>query len=227
MLWFGTFDEEDGIESWGLSGRTAAGNAAVVGAPGDHGKAIRISNAGGGTRGDRWGYEGRFGFEEAGIDVRDEAYFRYYVWFPDDYEFETEGKMPALQGVAPGNPPWIANSSLKCPSGRYKGKDCHDDRQFGTRTMWRNGGMITYLNVVAVAGGDRDNNRTSSGDNFNFIFSYQDAKGNDLKFKAGWNYVEQHVRLNTPGKGDGLFEGWINGTRGVRRTDVEYRTGSR
>ena len=175
VLWVGTFDEGAFTSTWGLTDTTAAANASVTSAPaGGHGKAIRIANAGGGTNGDRWGYDGRFGFKEMGIGSQDEAYLRYYVWFPADYEFEgTQGKMPALQGVAPGNPSWLGNSSMTCTSGPYKGKDCHDDRQFGARTMFKKGGMITYLNVVSAGGVDRDTNRTASGDNYCFGFRYQ------------------------------------------------------
>ena len=225
VLWVGTADEGSWTSTWGQTGAGQLSNTAQTTAPaGGHGKAIRISNAGGGTSGDRWGYDGRFGFNAAGVANQDEAYLRYYVYFPAGYEFDTQGKMPGLQGVDPGGSPWLANNSITCTSGPYTGKDCHDDRQFGTRTMWKNGGMITYLNVVALGTQDRDSLRTASGDNYSFSQRYQDASGTALTFKSGWNYVEQHVKLNTPGTSNGVFEGWINGVRGVNLTNVQYRT---
>ena len=41
--------------------------------------------------------------------------------------------------------------------------------------------------------------------------------------KGSWNTIELHYKLNTPGQNNGLFEGYLNGVRGVRLTDVQYR----
>jgi hypothetical protein len=228
VLWVGTGDENGWTTAWGQTGAGQLNNTTLATAPtGGNGKAIRIANAGGGTKGDRWGYDGRFGFAAAGIPAQDEAYLSYRIWFPADYEFDTQGKLPGLQGVVPGGSPWLANNSITCTSGPYKGKDCHDDRQFGARTMWKNGGMITYLNVVAIGTKDHDAQRTASGDNYSFSTKYTNANGADLKLRPGWNTIEQHVKLNTPGQSNGTFEGWINGERGVRLTNVQYRTAAR
>ena len=192
---------------WGLTNGGRLGNTDAVRGPGGK-NAIRIVNHGGGRSGDRWGFDGRMTFAALGMAPQNEAYLRYRVWFPQDYEWDTQGKMPGLQGVIPGGSVWLANDSKGC--GR-----CYDDRQFGARTMWKGQRMMTYLNVAHAAG--RDTRRGQP------IYVTYDGAG----LRPGWNTVEQHVKLNTPGRNDGVFEGWVNGERGVRLTDVQYRTRSR
>lgn len=226
VLWVGTFDEAVWTQSFGMTGEGQPSRTSLEPAPrGGHGRALRIVNDGGGTSGDRWGYDARLGFSEAGVAPQEEAYFRYYVWFPDDYEFDTQGKMPGLQGVVPGGSPWLPANSISCPPGhRYAGQDCRDPRAFSARTMWKNGGMITYLGAETIDGRHADTVRVPSGDNYSFAFAYEDADGERLELEPGWNYVEQRVKLNTPGREDGIFEGWINGVQGVRLTKVQWRT---
>ncbi len=38
-----------------------------------------------------------------------------------------------------------------------------------------------------------------------------------------WQCIEGHVRLNTPGAANGIFEGWLDGKRRLHRTDIAYR----
>lgn len=224
LVWVGTVGDGDWREDWGLEGDPQFENTSVKKAPsGGHGQALRISNDGGGEDGERWGFDGRFDLTEIGVEPLEEAYFRYYVWFPDDYEFDTQGKMPGLHGVAPGES--VSPEGITCPEGHpYEGEDCRDPRGFGSRTMWKDGGMITYLGAVSVGKQEVDDLRTDSGDNYAYARTYRDADGDELRLKKGWNYVEQRVKLNTPGETDGIFEGWINGVRGVRLTNVQWRS---
>ena len=38
-----------------------------------------------------------------------------------------------------------------------------------------------------------------------------------------WHSVEQHVKVNTPGQHDGIFEVWLDGRKVLRKTDVYLR----
>jgi hypothetical protein len=38
-----------------------------------------------------------------------------------------------------------------------------------------------------------------------------------------WYHVEHHVRMNTPGRSDGLLEAWVNGQQVLSRNDFVYR----
>ena len=41
--------------------------------------------------------------------------------------------------------------------------------------------------------------------------------------KNRWYSIEQYVRLNTPGKNDGLLRTWVDGKLAFERTDLRYR----
>ena len=38
-----------------------------------------------------------------------------------------------------------------------------------------------------------------------------------------WYCIEGHVRLNAPGRNNGLLEGWVNGQKRLSQTGIEYR----
>lgn len=79
---------------------------------------------------------------------------------------------------------------------------------FSTRYMWRTGGageVYAYL-PTSVAHG------TSLG------------RG-DWTWPTGtWTAVEQHVRLNTPGRPDGKVQVWLNGTPAFEQDGLTFRT---
>ena len=39
----------------------------------------------------------------------------------------------------------------------------------------------------------------------------------------GWYCIEQYARMNTPGKGDGILRGWVDGQLAFEKTDVRMR----
>jgi len=41
--------------------------------------------------------------------------------------------------------------------------------------------------------------------------------------KGLWYCIESHVKLNTPGKNDGVLRGWVNGLPAYEKTDVRFR----
>jgi hypothetical protein len=38
-----------------------------------------------------------------------------------------------------------------------------------------------------------------------------------------WYCIEQYVRLNTPGKNDGILRGWVDGRPAFEKTDIRFR----
>ena len=38
-----------------------------------------------------------------------------------------------------------------------------------------------------------------------------------------WYFIEQHVRLNTPGVFDGFYEGWVDGVKTSEITNTRFR----
>ena len=43
-------------------------------------------------------------------------------------------------------------------------------------------------------------------------------------YRGGWNTIELHYKMNTPGQSNGVFRAWLNGELGVDLRDVQYRT---
>jgi hypothetical protein len=57
---------------------------------------------------------------------------------------------------------------------------------------------------------------------------YTELGQNERRFRwdrslGEWHLVEVHIALNTPGRKDGVFEQWVNGTLTSRHTRVQYR----
>lgn len=122
----------------------------------------------------------------------DEAYLRFFVRFPDGFDFVKGGKLPGLYGGR-------ANNGGKIPDGT---------NGFSTRFMWRANGageVYAYLPTSVKHG-------TSLG------------RGK-WSFPTGvWAEIQQHVRLNTPGRTDGLVEVWLNGVQVFTQTGLLFRS---
>lgn len=120
----------------------------------------------------------------------DELYLSYWFKFSDNFEFTCGGKMPGLEGSQAG-----------------------DDNTLGWtgRWMFRNGGSIQSYMHYSVKGdeptflgwGDEIAPRGSSG-------CPDETRTSYLK-KGQWHHMQLHYKLNTPGKKDGIMEGWLDG----------------
>ena len=71
-------------------------------------------------------------------------------------------------------------------------------------------GMGTYAYHAAM--------RDPSGDFWPWPLGRLAALGNNR-----WYCVEQYLKLNTPGKSDGILRAWIDGRLVVERTDIQLR----
>ncbi len=74
----------------------------------------------------------------------------------------------------------------------------HRDLPFSTRLMWRDGGKIEFY---------------LHGYNTPYTYRvYWDDFGTHKRFVPGkWHHVEMHIKLNTPGRADGVLQGWLDG----------------
>jgi hypothetical protein len=166
-----------------------------------------------GEDGSRWGIDLRHDFDEMGVGPREEVYFSYDVYFPEDFEFIGDGKLGGLAGITDGLEPLETSSG-----GDY------DERSFSVRPMWkRDRGVVMYLYARSADGRDFDNPEHFG---FGIPVPFVDADGSESDIFAPdtWHRVEQRVRLNTPGETDGIYELWIDGHKGVSVDDVQYRT---
>jgi hypothetical protein len=132
----------------------------------------------------------------------EEIYFRYYLRFADDWlPEELGGKLPGISGTY-GRAGW-------------------GGRKVNGRDGWSARGSFSGL----------VNGKTPVG----FYCYHADMKGrygdvwvwdkDNLGYLANnrWYCIEQHVKMNTPGRNDGVMQAWIDGKPAFEKTDVRMR----
>ena len=146
-------------------------------------------------------------FDEAGAEP-EEAYFRYYLRFADDWEQTADGgKMPGFAGTygvagwggrpVDGTNGWSARGTfyLSVP----------DDNPVAGTTPLGN-----YVYHADMSG------------NYGDVWLWQeDYRG--LLADNRWYCVEQYVKMNTPTLNDGILRAWIDGRLAFEKTDLRFR----
>lgn len=134
-----------------------------------------------------------------------EAYLRYYVRFGDNWKPTVDGgKMPGFAGTY-GKAGWGGR--------KPDGTDGWSAR--GSFRKWGNPDNPLYGKTVLG--------------NYAYYADQKDAYGDIWDWNAAvpnneWHFVEQHVRLNAPGKHDGVIRVWVDGRQVFEKTDVMMRT---
>jgi len=137
----------------------------------------------------------------------DEAYVRWYVKFPEGFDFARGGKTPGLMGWAPGK------------TGGWGGRNVDGTNAFSCRVCWGRDRSIEMYTYHA-------DQHTSFGDGFRAR-----DDGRPVRWQPGrWYCMELHLKLNTPGaapgeKGqrDGLIELWMDDALIGRVEGVRFR----
>ena len=126
-----------------------------------------------------------------------DLYCAYSLKFPKSFDFVLGGKLPGLVGGK-------ANTGGKRPTGRDG---------WSARMMWRaDGYMVQYVYYP--------DQRGKWGDS---LFWQKDF-WSDYSFEPDvWYIVEHRIIMNTPGKSDGVIEGWLNGELALRETGLRFR----
>lgn len=119
----------------------------------------------------------------------------YEVWFEPDFQFAKGGKLPGL---------WGGRNVSGCTH--------YTDRGFSTRFMWSREG----LGFVYAYFADR---QAKCGE----AVGLRSPLGDMLIEPGRWHRLSQEVRLNTPGRADGLLRVWFDGALVVDRDDVQFR----
>ncbi len=139
------------------------------------------------------------------IPPSEEAIMEYRIKFDPNWFFCYGGKLPGLVGsVDPdGSLPW---------GGTTNKTTVHS--AFSVRLMWRrNDNLVVYAYLP-----ERIN---SSG-------KVTRKWGEDIEFfkpvkKGQWYTIKQYVKMNTPGKSDGILEMYVDGKKTLSRTNVQFR----
>ncbi len=160
-------------------------------------KALRIRVDKGGHYGASLQYDFK---KKIGLEP-EEIYFRYYLRFGSDWNPRRGGKLPGIGGTY--------------DRGGWGG------RPSDGRNGWSARGQFN---------GQREG-RTPVG----FYCYHADMRGSYgsswiwEKDKLGylenerWYCIEQYVKMNTPGKNDGILRGWVDGKLAFEKTDVRMR----
>lgn len=170
------------------------------------GKALKIGILKGSHRGLHMVYL----FDEELGEEPESIYFRYYLRLAEDWNPNvTGGKFPGIAGTynragwggrrADGKNGWSMRGSFSKIIGK-------GDSMLAGRTPI---GTYAYFADMPSKYGE--------------VWPWS-KHGLGVLERNKWYCIEQHVRLNDPGRKNGVFRVWIDGYRALDKTDVLYRT---
>ena len=164
-------------------------------------KSLRISV----NKKSNYGTSMSYRFADAGMNEPDELYARYYLRFDDNWKtIKGGGKLPG-------------------PAGRY-GKG-----GWGGRTSNGRNGWSARMKF----------NRSWAGEDhvdlgyYSYYADMPKKYGDNMPWniesrgtlqKNRWYCIETYVRLNTPGKHDGILRGWVDGYLAMEKENIMFRT---
>ncbi|CAN5859416.1 hypothetical protein BH23ACT5_BH23ACT5_11420 [soil metagenome] len=133
----------------------------------------------------------------------DEAWYRYHIRLTGFYPAGS-GKLPGLADASLSS---SAKGCIPSTSGAPGWSARHMFERVGTHGAGLHEVPIgVYLYHLGQAGG--------CGDEIMFNAALQQHR---------WTCIEGHVRMNTPGQSNGLFEAWVDGEKVATVTELEFR----
>jgi len=129
------------------------------------------------------------------IPSSNELYVSYWIKFKEGFDFVRGGKIPGLAGGT-------ANTGGKKPNGLDG---------WSARMMWRpNGKAVQYLYFP--------DQKNITGKDFPWNVNSQKY------FTPGkWYKVETRIKMNTPGKRNGIVQSWFDGELAVDQRSIRFR----
>lgn len=160
-------------------------------------------------RGENLGLDLRYDFLLQGKKEPQEVFLRYYLRVDPEWMASPDsGKLPGFGGTYNkagwGGRPWDGQQGWSARGGFGKSAEAGHPAQR----------RLPLASYVYHAG-----NRTPYGD----IFLWGGARGAGFIEADRWYCVEQQIRLNTPGKADGLLRAWVDGQPVFERRDLKLR----
>jgi len=201
----------DGFEDADLSGGTVAANyfdynddgGSMVRTNGEHaegGYAMRVHWAAGQvSAGSMIRTFGRAGVRSQGRSTEDfrDVYWRIYVKLQDGFQ---------------GQPDKLTRATSFATSGWAQAMIAH---------IWAPNGAV--LQIDPATGIDSSGNLATTGWNDLAHVNWLGIKRGPSGFTPGvWQCLEAHVKLNTPGSSNGVFEYWLDGVPQASRTDLNW-----
>ncbi len=152
-------------------------------------------------------------FKKLKVELKEEAYLRYYVKFHPGWEWVISGKFPGLAGhnSITGGDAVNGKNGWSQRWGWYYGE--------GPSAQRKKGVPIIYSYIYAKG---KDIKTSKYGFKFR-LYDQQTKK--EMVYPVGeWVCLEQRVKLNDVGKPNGIIQAWVNGEMGLNYNDITYRT---
>lgn len=135
---------------------------------------------------------------EAGYD---QLYLTYFVKFAEDFDFRRGGKLPGLMGEGDS---WA----------RAGGDQPDGGNGWTLRLMWRPEGRAVVYSYLPPSDHGKYGSATWGLDMYM----------GDSHFAVGqWHRIDQYVRVNDPGKENGLLIMWLDGEPVLSLDDITYQ----
>lgn len=161
------------------------------------GRALRIRV----DQGGHYGASLDFRFKQRTGSEPEEIYFRYYVRLGADWNPGRGGKLPGIGGTY-GRAGW-GGRKVNGTDG-WSARGLFNGRKNGLTPI----GFYCYHADMKTQYGD------------NWVWNRDGFAGLE---NNRWYCIEQHVRLNTPGRNDGILRGWVDGRLVFEKADVHMR----
>lgn len=168
------------------------------------GRALRVRI----PRGGNLGLDMRYAFASKPGGEPEEAYFRYYLRFADDWSPDVDGgKLPGFAGTY-GRAGWGMRKSTGRDGWSMRGG--FFVRAAQANPMRGSTAVGTYAYHAAI--------QESAGEPWFWPLGRIAALQNNR-----WYSIEQYFKVNTPGRSDGVLRAWIDGRLAVERTNIAVR----
>jgi len=169
------------------------------------GKALRVTI----PRREQLGLDLRYRFRDHQASEPEEIYFRYYLRLAPDWLAASDGgKLPGLAGTYGragwGGRPWDGNAGWSLRGGFSKGVPAAHPKA-----------RQVMLSTYAYHAGAK----SSYGEGLPWV----DGDLAGLVATGRWVCIEQHLRINAPGREDGFLEVWVDGRLALHRADLRLR----
>ena len=152
---------------------------------------------------DHYGASIQYRFAKTNMPEPEELYGRYYVKFGNTWDPGQGGKLPGPGGTY-GRAGWGGR--------KVNGTDGWSARMGFQRSKVReNETQLFFYTYHADMKG-------TYGDNLHWNIENRGSLKNEQ-----WYCIETYVKMNTPGKNDGILRGWVDGQLAMEKTDLRFR----
>jgi hypothetical protein len=152
---------------------------------------------------DHYGASIQYAFSKAGSPEPEALYGRYYVKFGSNWDPGRGGKLPGPAGTY-GRAGWGGR--------KVNGTDGWSARMgFQRSKIHENETQLFFYTYHADMKG-------TYGDNLHWDIENRGSLKNER-----WYCIETYVKMNTPGKNDGILRGWVDGQLAMEKIDLRFR----